>query len=510
MGDHFEKLRKMSEAIFDLTATISLLEWDQQTYMPSGGAEGRAHQMATISRIVHERFTGEDFGEALEAAESEVANLDPDSDEARIVGRLRRDLSKSSKVSADWVEESERTVRLAFNAWIKARPASDFKSFQPHLEKVVELKHAYLGFFEPYDHPYDPLIDNYEPGMKTEAVKQVFEQLRSEQVPLVEAISERADAVDDSFLRQPFEDQKQWDFGLDVIKDLGYDFERGRQDKAPHPFSTSFNRGDVRITNRINPSFFGPTLFGSMHEAGHAMYSQGISEGLDRIPILSGSTLDSSHHASLGIHESQSRMMENLIGRSRAFWTGFYPRLQAVFPDQLNGVDMESFYKAINRVKPSLIRVEADEATYNLHIMLRFEIEVGLMDGSVAVPDLPEVWNAKFDEYFGMTPPDDADGVLQDIHWADGYIGYFPTYTIGNLVASQLWLKLASDIDDVEQQIAAGRFDNLLEWLRENVHQHGGKFTPTELLERITGEGLNAQPYIDYLKSKYGEIYGLG
>jgi carboxypeptidase Taq len=266
---------------------------------------------------------------------------------------------------------------------------------------------------------------------------------------------------------------------------------------------------DVRITNRINPDFFGPTLFGSMHESGHAMYSLGISPSLDRVPSLSGSTMESSHHASLGIHESQSRMIENMVGRSRAFWTAFYPRLQAVFPSQLNGVEVEAFYKAINRVRPSLIRVEADEATYNLHIMLRFEIEVGLIEGNISVPDLPEIWNAKFQEYFGMTPPDDADGVLQDIHWADGYIGYFPTYTIGNLVASQLWQKLAHDVAEVEAQIAAGKFEPLVEWLRENVHQHGGKFAPMELLERITGEGLSALPYIDYLKTKYGEIYGL-
>ena len=506
MGENFDKLRKISGTVFDLASAVSLLEWDQQTYMPPGGSEGRASQIATLSRMAHELFIGDEFGAALEAAEAEV---DPDSDEARIVWRLKRDVHKSRRVPADWVEEHEHTVRLAFNAWVNARAASDFSAFRPHLEKVLRLKLAYAEFFQPYESPYDPLLDNYEPGMKTSSVKQVFDQLRREQVPLVEAIAERADAVDDSFLHQPFDDRTQWDFGLQVIRDLGYDFERGRQDKAVHPFCTSFNKNDVRITNRINGNFFGPTMFGSMHEAGHAIYDQGIANNLDRIPIMSGSSLTSSHHASHGIHESQSRMMENLVGRSRAFWQAYYPRLQQAFPSQLGQVSLDSFYRAINRVRPSLIRVEADEATYNLHIMLRFEIELELMRGNLAAADLPEAWNSKIQEFLGLTPPNDAQGVLQDIHWADGYIGYFPTYTLGNLIACQLWEQLEQDVPNLSAQIAAGKFENLVGWLHENIHQHGAKFQPMELLKHVTGQGLTAQPYLRYLKSKYGEIYGL-
>ncbi len=509
MGKHYEKLLKTVAPIFDLCSTISLLEWDQQTYMPHGGAPGRAVQIATLSRMAHELFIGDELAADLQAAEDEVAGLNPDSDQAGVVQRLRRDIDKSRRIPADWIEESETAFRLAFNAWVDARRASNFKSFQPYLEKTLELKRAYVAFFEPYDSPYDPLLDDYEPGMKATAVKAIFDQLRAVQVPLVQAITERADAVDDGFLRQEFDHQKQWDFGLEVIRDLGYDFARGRQDKAPHPFSISLNRDDVRITNRINGHIFGPTLFGSMHESGHAMYGQGIAPSLDRIPSLSGSTPEAAHDASLGIHESQSRMMENLVGRSRAFWTAYYPKLQAIFPSQLGGVDSETFYRAINRVNPSLIRVEADEATYNLHIMLRFEIELGMIEGEIEVSDLPEVWNSKMQSYFGLTPPNDADGVLQDIHWADGYIGYFPTYTIGNLVASQLWQVIATDIPDIEQQIASAQFETLLAWLRERIHRHGGKYEPMVLLNRIAGEGLNAQPYLDYLTSKYGEIYGL-
>ena len=510
MGKHFEKLRRSCGTVFDLAASVALLEWDQQTYMPPGGAQGRAYQIATLSRIAHERFVGDEFAAELESAESEVGSLDPDSDEARIVARLRRDVEKRKRVSADWVEEHELTVRMAFDAWVKARAASDFSSFRPHLEKVLELKRSYVAFFAPYENAYDPLLDNYEPGMKTSAIKGVFARLREVQVPLVAAVSERAEAVDDSFLHQKFDDRAQWDFGLAVIRDLGYDFERGRQDKAPHPFSTSFNKDDVRITNRINGSTFGPTLFGSMHESGHAMYSQGIPASLDRIPVLSGSSLDSSHHASLGIHESQSRMMENLVGRSREFWQAYYPRLQAAFPGHFDHVPVERFYRAINRVKPTLIRVEADEATYNLHIMLRFEIELDLMQGGLAVADLPEAWNSKMQAYFGLTPPNDALGVLQDIHWSDGYFGYFPTYTLGNLTASQLWQTLEQELPNIRSQIASGKFHDLLAWLREKIHRHGAKFQPMELLERVTGARLSPEPYLKYLQTKYGEIYGLG
>ncbi len=509
MGEQFEKLRVLAGRVFDLASASDLLNWDMQTYMPPGGADGRSHAMATLSSLAHEHFIRDDFGEALEAAEAEVKGLDPDSDEAGIVARLRRDFDKSRRVPTEWVEQSVRTTGLAFSAWVEARKASSFPSFRPHLEKVLDLKRSYVSFFEPYDSPYDPLLDDYEPGLKLAAVREIFAELREVQVPLVQAISERSDAVDDSYLHTAYDEQAQIDFGLEVIRDLGYDFERGRQDKAPHPFSQSLNRGDVRITKRVYPNQFGPALFGSMHEAGHAIYSQGIVPALDRIPSLSGSTLEAAHDASLGIHESQSRMLENLVGRSRAFWTAYYPRLQAAFPSQLGGVDVEAFYRGINKVERSLIRVDADEATYNLHILIRFEIEADLIEGNLAVADLPEAWNAKFEEILGLTPPDDRRGVLQDIHWSDGYFGYFPTYTLGNLISLQLWQKLSEDLPDLEVQISRGEFGKLIGWLNEKIHRHGGKYEPMDLLKRATGQELSAKPYLKYLTDKYSEIYGL-
>ncbi len=507
MTTHYEQLLSLCRTVFDLAAAGSLLTWDQQTYMPPGGAQGRALQLATLNRLAHEHFISDEFGEAIERASEEVAGLDPDSDEVRVVSRLKRDFEKKRRVSSEWVETFEEAVALAFQAWQAAREESDFPSFQPHLEKIVELRRSYAHFYAPYDNIYDPLLDDYEPDMTVAEVAAIFDELRPRQIALVEAITNDGAPLDDSFLRQPFDVQKQWDFGIEVIGDIGYDFSRGRQDKAAHPFTIAFNLGDVRITNRIDPNRFGPGLFGSMHEAGHGIYSQGVSPSLERIPTLSGAALDPSHHPSLGLHESQSRLVENLIGRSRAFWVAYYPRLQSIFPEQLSKVGREDFYRAINRVEPSLIRVEADEATYNLHIMLRFEIELGMMEGSMTVADLPEVWNSKMQEYLGLTPPNDALGVLQDIHWSHGYIGYFPTYTLGNLIAAQWWHKMQGDLPEMEKQIESGQFDDLIGWLRENVHRHGAKFSPVELIQRVTGEGLSAEPYLEYLEGKYTDIY---
>ena len=501
MGEKLEQLRHQLGIVADLNAATGVLSWDQQTYMPPGGAAGRAMQLATLSRLAHERFVSDDIGEALAAAESEVAKLDPDSDEARLVKKTRRDYDKARKVPAEWVGEFRRITALAHQAWEKARAEADFPQFQPHLEKVVELRRQYVDFFAPYDHIYDPLLDDFEPGMKTAEVKAVFDELRPQQVELVRAISERGAPVDDSVVRQAFDEEKQRDFGLEVVKAIGYDFERGRQDKSVHPFTSGFGTGDVRITTRFDPKFLNTALFGSMHESGHAMYEQGVNPDFDRTPLADA--------ASLAMHESQSRLWENLVGRSRSFWVAFYARLQEVFPSQLGDVDLDTFYRAINKVEPSFIRVEADEATYNLHIMLRFELEISLMDGTLAIGDLPDAWNARFEEFLGLTPRDDAEGVLQDIHWSGGMIGYFPTYALGNLVASQLWAKIEGDIPDVQRRIERGEFGELLSWLREHVHKHGGKFEPVELLTAVTGSGLTVEPYLRYLRDKFGEIYKL-
>jgi carboxypeptidase Taq len=302
-------------------------------------------------------------------------------------------------------------------------------------------------------------------------------------------------------LHQSFDEKKQWDFGVEVAKAIGYDFNRGRQDKAAHPFTTGFGTGDIRITTRFDPEFLNTALFGTMHEAGHAMYDQGVDPKLDRTPLGTGT--------SLGMHESQSRMWENLVGRSKEFWSATFPRLQEFFPDQLGETDLGDFYRMINKVERSLIRVEADEATYDLHIMLRFELEISLMDGSLAVKDLPHAWNKKSEEFLGITPPDDADGVLQDIHWSGGMIGYFPTYSLGNLIAAQLWNKINDDIPELEKKIAKAEFGDLLAWLQKNIHRHGAKYEPLDLLKRATGQSLDAEPYLQYLERKFGEIYEL-
>jgi len=501
MTKHLEQLRELLGLVSDLGHAAALLGWDQQTYMPPGGAGARAMQLATLSTLAHENFVSDEMGAAIEGARSEVEGLDPDSDDARLVKKVDRDYQKEVKVPSSWVAEYSRVTALAHQDWEQARAESDFKRFQPHLEKIVELRRQYADFFKPYDHVYDPLLDDFEPGMKTAQVKSVFATLRERQVKLVQAILEQGRPVDDAILHKQYDIDKQWDFGERVIKAFGYDFKRGRQDKAVHPFTTGFSIDDVRITTRLDERFLSTALTGTMHEAGHAMYEQGSDKALERTPLAGG--------ASLAMHESQSRMWENMVGRSKPFWQAYLPELKKVFPSQLGDVSLDDFYRAMNKVERTFIRVDADEATYNLHVMLRFELEIALMEGDLAVADLPTAWNDTFEGFLGVVPPDDAKGVLQDVHWSGGMIGYFPTYSLGNLIAAQLWEKITADIPDLEEQIATAKFDALLGWLRENVHRHGAKFEPIELLRKITGQGLEAEPYLQYLETKYSEIYGL-
>lgn len=372
--------------------------------------------------------------------------------------------------------------------------------FRPHLEKIVEMGKQYVSFFPPADHPYDILLDQFEPGMKTAEVKEIFDALRPKQVELIKAISSRPQ-VDDAFLHLDFGEKEQWDFGVDVVTKYGYDWKRGRQDKSPHPFTTNFSINDVRITTRFEPGSGVSALFSTMHEAGHAMYEHGVNQAYERTPLASG--------ASLAIHESQSRMWENLVGRSLPFWEHFYAGFKELFPTQLGNVDLKTFYKGINKVEPSFIRVEADEATYNMHIMLRLELEIAVVEGKVAVEELPELWNTKMEEYLGIVPPNDAKGVLQDIHWSGGLMGYFSTYALGNLISAQLWEKINQDIQDLPDQIRQGKFDPLLSWLREKIHVHGRKYEPQELVQKVTGSKIDPAAYLHYLKSKYSDIYGL-
>jgi carboxypeptidase Taq len=500
MSEKLEKLKTLLAEVADLNATQALLSWDQQTYMPQGGSEARGNQLATISKISHQKFTSDEIGRLLSDLEQEINGADPDSDDLRLLKVTRHDYDRATRVPSEFVAEFEVVTSKAFGAWVEAREKSDFSIFEPHLEKVVELNQRYISFFPPADHPYDVLLDQFERGMKTAEVKAIFDALRPQQVELLQSITEQPQ-VDDSFLYVEYDKQKMWDFSEVIATKFGYDWERGRQDKSAHPFTTNFSINDVRITTRFeedNPTML---LFSTMHEAGHGLYNLGSNQAFERTPLAGG--------ASLAIHESQSRMWENLVGRSLPFWEHFYPKFQKLFPEQVGNVYLDTFYKGINKVEPSLIRVNADEATYNMHIMLRLELEIGMVDGTIRVKDLPEIWNTKMEEYLGIIPPNDAKGVLQDVHWSYGDMGYFSTYSLGNLISAQLWEKINEEIPDLLDQFRAGEFGALLAWLHEKIHVHGTKYEPQELVQRVTGSKINSDAYVRYLKEKYSDIYGL-
>lgn len=487
--------------VLNLNYASALLGWDQQTYMPSGGANARAEQLATLSKLAHELFVAGETGRLIEDAEAAVKDLDADSDDAALVRVIRHDFDIQTKLPTSLVTDLARTTTLAHEVWAKARAENDFASFAPTLEKIYDLmrqKAEALGYKE---RPYDALLDEYEPGMKTGDVETLFAGLREDLVPFVAAIFERLDRVDASTLHRQYDVDRQAEFGLAVIKQLGYDMTRGRQDKAVHPFTTGFSINDVRITTRYYPDYLPTALFGSIHETGHALYEQGCAQKYEGTALAGG--------VSLGVHESQSRLWENIVGRSRGFWTYYYPMLQATFPQQLGGVSAGEFYRMVNAVSRSLIRVEADEVTYNLHIMLRFELENDLLEGKLAVKDAPAAWNAKMEQYMGIVPPTDTQGILQDVHWSSGLVGYFPTYSLGNFLSVQYWDQAVQDVPAIPAQIEQGNFEPLLTWLRENIHQYGRKYWPQELTRRVTGEQIQTRSFVRYLKNKYTAIYDL-
>jgi len=498
MSEKLEQLKERLGEVADIGRAANVLGWDQQVNMPPGGNEARGQQLATLSKIAQEKFITDEVGSLIDDLKQEFDGAD--TDEAALVRVAARNYDKARRVPPSFIAEQAIVTSRAFEAWVEARSKSDFSIFRPHLEKVVELVHKYVSFFPTGDHPYDTLLDDFEPGMKTAEVKEIFDGLRPKQVKLIKGIAASRQVKDD-FLFKKYNEKKLNDFGVDVITRFDYDWSRGRQDKAPHPFQESFSVNDVRITTRYEADNPLATLFSTMHEAGHAMYEQGVNPAYERTPIAGGT--------SLAVHESQSRMWENLVGRSYPFWEHFYPALKKTFASQLEGVSLKSFYKAINKVEPTFIRVNADEATYNLHIMLRLELEIGMVEGTIAIQDLPEIWNTKMQEYLGVTPPDDARGVLQDIHWSRGAIGYFSTYALGNLVSAQWWEKINKDIPNLSDQIRTGDFSELLAWLRKNVHQHGQKYEPQTLVEKVTGSRITPEPYVRYLTKKYSEIYGL-
>jgi carboxypeptidase Taq len=498
------KLQALKERlceVYDLNGAAELLYWDQATYMPKGGAPARGRQLAALEKIAHEKFTDPEIGKLLDDLQPYADRLPYDHDDAALIRVTRRLYEREIKVPPEFTARMSEHTAESYQVWTEARPANDFKRVRPYLEKTLDLSRELANFFPGYEHIADPLIDYSDYGMKASTVRKIFGELRGQLVPLVQTITAQPPA-DDACLRHHYPEQQQLDFGLEVIKRFGYDFERGRQDKTHHPFEIRFSIGDVRITTRVKEDFLGECMFSTMHESGHAMYEQGVNPAYEGTPLARGT--------SSGVHESQSRLWENIVGRSRGFWEHYYPRLQDYFPKQLKGVSVDTFYRAINKVERSLIRTDADEVTYNLHVMLRFDFELALLEGKLAIADLADAWHARFKADFGITAPDDRDGVLQDVHWYSGTIGgAFQGYTLGNILGAQFYAAALNAHPDIPAQIKQGEFGTLRGWLRENIYRHGRKFTASELVERVTGQPLTITPYITYLKTKYRELYKL-
>jgi carboxypeptidase Taq len=500
VNDPVDQLRVWMAELSDLRDAAAVLDWDQQTMMPRRGAPNRAEVLATLERLTHEKFVSAQTGQLIDAAESALNGASPDSDEARLVRVSRRRWEKARRVSVELAGELAKADSIGQDAWITAREENDFPTFAPYLQRNLDLARAYVECFEGFDCAYDVLLDDYEPGMKAAQVQRLFEELKGELVPLIARIGDQGGSIDVSSLhaRFPLEGQRrlvEW-----TVRKMGFDPEGWRLDDAVHPFATSFGSHDVRITTRWDETYFPMSLYGAMHECGHGLYEAGVGGALQRSPLA--------RLESLSLHESQSRLWENMVGRGRAFCTPLAPVIAEASAGQI-APDEETLFRAVNRVSPSFIRVEADEATYGLHIVLRFELEQELVEGRLRVEDLPEAWNTKYKEYLGLDIPDDRRGVLQDVHWSSGLIGYFPTYALGNLIAGQLWERVHSEIPDLDAQLRAAELGGLREWLRENVHRHGSKFPTTELLSRVVGGPIAVGPFVAYLKDKLSAVYGL-
>lgn len=499
-------IRPHLEEIQHLSSAASLLSWDQETYMPEGGGSARADQLATVQGLAHDRLVSSDVESLLaQWIDLDTGSVkDPDSwnEPARAFLReIWQDFSKARKLPSDFVKRLGRECSIAQQVWAGARAHSQFKKFLPSLRTIVSLKQEeanYLGFSES---PYDALLDTYEPGATIATLRPLFASLKARLVPLLQQIQQSSVQIDDAILFRSYDQQRQVEFGKLVLTAMGYDFTKGRLDLSEHPFTTSFHPSDVRVTSRVFEHDLPSCLFSCIHEGGHGLYEQGLD------PTLFGTPLGEAR--SLGIHESQSRLWENCIGRSKPFWTCFFPTLQQIFPTQLGSFSFDHFFSAINRVQPSLIRVEADELTYNLHIMLRFEIEQDLIEGHARVEDLPDIWNAKVKDYLGLVPERDAEGVLQDVHWSLGAFGYFPTYTLGNLYSVQFFNQARQEIVDFDATIEKGQLVTLTRWLNQKIHRWGRTFTAEHLAQRVTGSSLTPEPFLTYLEEKFGALYQL-
>lgn len=487
--------------IHDIGKALSVLSWDREVNMPPQGDAARVQQMTTLRQILHQEATAEAYGEAIEAAAAAWAGLPEDDDRSCLVRVLRRDYARSRKLPEAFVLTVSRESAQAWTVWKQAREAGDFARFRPHLDTLVGLQREMAGLYGYSTEPYDALLDGYEEGARAAEIRAVFDTVKAATVPLLEAITSRGRAVDDRLLHQAYPVAAQEAFARHIATAIGYDFTKGHLGTAVHPFATSFDRADARITTRWYPDFLSPSLFGTLHECGHAIYEQGTGEGLARTPLARG--------CSAGIHESQSRMLENVVGRSRPFWRRHFPGLQAQFPAQLGSHSAEDFYRAVNKVQASTIRVEADELTYNLHIILRFELEQALLSGDLPAAELPGAWNDGLERLLGIRPADDREGCLQDVHWSGTSFGYFPTYALGNLYAAQLREAALAADPAVGPALEEGDWAPLLAWLGREVHQPGRKYPPAELIRRATGQALSADAFIRYVTDKFGDLYGL-
>lgn len=494
-----KELRKTLGEISDLNSSLALLSWDQQTYMPPKGAVIRGRQQATLSALAHQKFVSEEFGEQMQRLHDRKNELS--TDDRSLVEVSLYDYDRAVCLPEEFVEELTIAQSAGFEAWVAARKENDFTTFLPHLEKLIDLARRKADYHGYEGTPYNALLEDFEPGMTAEQLDRIFGELALRQSKLVERIAASPVQPDTSWLQREWPKQPQFDFARLVLQDIGFDYERGRQDLAPHPFTTSLSAQDVRLTTRISSEEPFSCLTGSIHEGGHGLYEQGFAEHDVRTPLANCS--------SLGIHESQSRTWENIIGRSLPFWQHYTPQFKQYMGEAASGISVEQIFRAINRVSPSLIRVEADECTYNLHIILRYEIERALLEGRISAREIPEAWNARMKELLGIDVPDDASGSLQDIHWSMGMFGYFPTYALGNLYAAQMFEQVEKELPGLWSEIEAGQFTGLLNWLRKNVHLHGRRKLAHQIIEDSTGSPPVSGPYLQYLESKYGSLYAL-
>ncbi|OQY47149.1 MAG: carboxypeptidase [Anaerolineaceae bacterium 4572_78] len=480
MKKKYQELKNRLAEISHINSAIALLTWDQSTYMPPKAGLARGKQLANLTKIAHEKSTDAELGKLLDELQTYSDSLDYDSDEASLIRVTRRNYEHAVKVPVPLMAEQSNHSTITFEMWKEAHEKNDFSLVQPYLEKTLDISRRIANCFPNYDHIADPLISFMDYGLKATEIKKLFATLREELVPLVESITAQPE-TDDSCLRQFFHGDKQLMFSRHVSKRYGYDLERGRQDLAPHPFVIKVAANDVRLTSRFKERYLAENVLSTMHETGHALYEFGINPDYEGTPLNTG--------ASVAVHESQSRLWENIVGRSKEFWEHFYPQLQAIFPEQLESVPLDTFYRALNKVRRSYNRVEADEVTYNLHVMIRFDFELDLLEGKLAVKDLPKAWQERYESDLGVTPPSDADGVLQDIHWFAGMVGgYFQGYTLGNILSGQFYKVALKTHPEITDEIGAGQFTTLHSWLKENIYRHGQKYTTNELIKRVTGD----------------------